>query len=98
MFTKNDVLSLHRHFVSVEELQRRCSAPEKFSGHLMVTYLRKAKGKKKQLVRELKEAGVQLSPYGSNTTMCTKLVEGNIYAVRTRRFLKGVHSNRFPYY
>ncbi|XP_052406928.1 uncharacterized protein LOC127952488 [Carassius gibelio] len=73
-----------RHFVSVEELQRRCSAPEKFSGHLMVTYLRKAKGKKKELVRELKEAGVHLSPYGSNTTMCTKLVEGNIYAVRTR--------------
>ncbi len=56
------------------------------------------KGEKKELVRELKEAGVQLSPYGSNTTMCTKLVEGNIYAVRTRQFLKGVHSNRFPYY
>ncbi|CAM4597048.1 unnamed protein product [Leuciscus chuanchicus] len=36
-----------RHFVSVEELQRKCSAPEKFSGHLMVAYLRKAKGEKK---------------------------------------------------
>lgn len=64
--------------MSVEELQRRSKGPEKFSANLMVTYLRKAKAKKKTLESELKEAGVQLSSYSANTTLCTKLVEGNL--------------------
>ncbi|XP_049337488.1 uncharacterized protein LOC125802972 isoform X2 [Astyanax mexicanus] len=64
-----------RHFVTVAELQRRCSAPENYSANLMVTYLRKAKHKKKELEGQLRQAGVQPSKYAANTTMCSRLVE-----------------------
>lgn len=67
--------------MSIEELKRRAEGPEKFSANLMVTYMRKAKSKKQALERELKEAGVRLSPYSSNTSLCSKLVEGIISLV-----------------
>ncbi|XP_063068759.1 uncharacterized protein LOC134460240 [Engraulis encrasicolus] len=64
-----------RNFVSIEEVKRRAEGPERFSAYLMVTYMRRAKAKKRELERELKEAGVRLSPYSCNTSLCSKLVE-----------------------
>ncbi|KAA0701534.1 hypothetical protein E1301_Tti023673 [Triplophysa tibetana] len=67
--------TVNRYLVSTSELQRRCSPPECYSNNTVVSYLRKAKAKKRNIEEKLTGLGVQPTKRTKLTSLCTKLCE-----------------------
>ncbi|KAA0717631.1 hypothetical protein E1301_Tti016761 [Triplophysa tibetana] len=71
----SDFHQAKRYLVSTSELQRRCSPPECYSNNTVVSYLRKAKAKKRNIEEKLTGLGVQPTKRTKLTSLCTKLCE-----------------------
>ncbi|XP_056599813.1 uncharacterized protein LOC130417956 [Triplophysa dalaica] len=71
----SDFHQAKRYLVSTSELQRRCSPPECYSNNTVVSYLRKAKAKKRNIEEKLTGLGVQPKKRTKLTSLCTKLCE-----------------------